>query len=165
MYAGVGTFSITSLPCVRGCRGTHRTLYATLGTPPALSDLKASTRQRAGRQADSSPRVSSARVEQAFPRLGRPRTGQAGGHRLGPGGWGLAGGWGFAASTDSSTSSQEGQKAVGYQGDQTEGPSALGKEKAPSARATGLSAWGIICLECFLRQASEERNCAPLAIR
>ena len=34
MYAGVGTFSITSLPCVRGCRGTHRTLYATLGTLP-----------------------------------------------------------------------------------------------------------------------------------
>jgi hypothetical protein len=89
VYAGVGTFSITSLPCVRGCRGTHRTLYATLGTPPALSDLKASTRQRAGRQADS--RSSSARVEQALPRLGRPRTGQAGGHRLGPGGWGLAG--------------------------------------------------------------------------
>ena len=70
-----------------------------------------------------------------------PERGRLGGIGLALGGWGLAGGWGFAASTDSSTSSQEGQKAVGYQGDQTEGPSALGKEKAPSREATGLS-WG-----------------------
>ena len=52
MYAGVGTFSITSLPCVRGCRGTHRTLYATLGTPPCTfrpKGIDSAASRKAGR--------------------------------------------------------------------------------------------------------------------
>ena len=102
MYAGVGTFSITSLPCTAGVGGTHRTLcWIQVPSSPLASSFPKGIAVEPGRKAATDPRRTRDGLRRIGSRAGkhkRPSAGPEGGRLRVIGlAWGWGDSWGVGA--------------------------------------------------------------------